>query len=369
MKTASRSRFSSPQCISTPDSKGKHVFGRHISLKTLALLSRSLSTMLSSGVPLLKSLEIASRNTGQIRCQEVMREITEQIRNGGDLSSGMREQRGYFPDLFIDMVDVAEQSGSLPEVLRGLADHYDHLVRLRRSFIGAITWPVIQLVAAISIVALLILVMGVIAEMQKGAATDMLGWGLIGPRGAIKWLCMTFGSIGSVIAGYFLVSKFFHQQRFLDGVLLRIPVVGTCMRSFAIARFSWAFALTQQAGMRILPSLGASFRATGNGAFMGAAPPVCDAVEAGEEISQALEGTWLFPENYLHMVRVAEATGTIPEMLERLSPDFEEQAQRSLKALATALGWVIWTIVAGLIVFIIFSIFLKYVGMINDLSK
>jgi type IV pilus assembly protein PilC len=146
---------------------------------------------------------------------------------------------------------------------------------------------------------------------------------------------------------------------------MRIPVLGGCMRSFAIARFSWAFALTQQTGMPISRSLELSFRATGNGAFVGASSTVCDAVLNGDELSAALDEVRLFPEEYLSLVQVAETSGTVPETLERLSPQFEDQARRSLTALAIMLGWLVWSLVAVFIIFIIFSFVLKYVGMIN----
>jgi type IV pilus assembly protein PilC len=146
---------------------------------------------------------------------------------------------------------------------------------------------------------------------------------------------------------------------------MKVPVLGNCMRSFAIARFSWALALTQQTGMPISRSLELSFRATGNGAFVGASRDVCDSVLNGSELSQALDEARLFPEEYLSLVQVAEASGTVPETLERLSPQFEDQARRSLSALAVMLGWLVWSIVAVFIIFIIFSFVMKYVGMIN----
>lgn len=346
------------------------VFGSRIPLKTMAVLCRSLGTMLHSGLPILKAFDIAARKTGDARCRRVLAEVTAAIHGGSDVSSALRQHGGYFPDLLIDMVDVSEQSGALPEVLAALAAHYDNLVRLRRSFLTAIAWPVIQLVAAILIVAFLIFILGIVAEMGggKGAKpTDMLGWGLTGTVGAIVWLTMSFGSIAAIVGGYYLVAKTFRQQRVLDGLLLRVPVIGTCMRSFALARFSWAFYLTQQAGMPIGQSLQASLRATGNGAYAGTIPQVCDLVKQGEELSVALDATRLFPEEFLQMVQVAESSGTVPETLERLSPQFEDQARRSLGALAALLGWLVWVVVAGLIVFIIFSIFLRYVGMINSL--
>ena len=347
------------------------MFSSRIPLKTLAVLCKSLATMLHSGVALVKTLEIASRKTGNARCRQKLANVRQEVQQGTDIAQAMRYQNGYFPELVTDMVSVGEQAGSLPEVLDGLAAHYENIVRLRRMLIGLITFPVLQLVAAILVVALVIFILGILGGSPAPGAKpiDTLGLGLVGTSGAIKWLAMSFGSIFAVIGGYYLVATVFRKQRFLDGLLMKIPVLGGCMRSFAIARFSWALALTQQTGMPISRSLELSFRATGNGAFVGASSGVCDSVLNGGELSQALDESRLFPEEYLSLVQVAEASGTVPETLERLSPQFEDQARRSLAALAIALGWLVWTIVGVFIIFIIFSVVMKYVGMINSAAN
>ena len=343
------------------------MFASRIPLKTLAILCKSLATMLHSGVALLKTLEIASRKTGNARCRQTLAAVRSEVQQGTDIAQALRYQNGYFPELMTDMVSVGEQAGALPEVLDGLAAHYENIVRLRRMLIGMITLPAIQLVAAILVVALVIFILGIVGESSAPGAKpkDILGLGLMGTSGALTWLTMTFGSIFAVIGGYYLVAHVFRRQRFLDGVLMKIPVLGGCMRSFAIARFSWAFALTQQTGMPISRSLELSFRATGNGAFVGASSGVCDRVLNGDELSTALNEARLFPEEYLSLVQVGETSGTVPETLQRLSPQFEEQARRSLAALAIIMGWLVWSIVAVFIIFIIFSFVLKYVGMIN----
>jgi len=323
--------------------------------------------MLHSGVALLKTLEIASRKTGDAHCRKKLADVRLEVQQGTDIAQALGDQNGYFPELMTDMVSVGEQAGALPEVLDGLAAHYENIVRMRRMLIGLITFPALQLVAAILVVALVIFILGIVgASAGPGQKpNDILGLGLVGTSGALTWLAMTFGSIFAVIAGYYVAATVFRQQRFLDGILMKIPVLGTCMRAFAIARFSWALALTQQTGMPIARSLELSFRATGNGAFVGASSGVCDSVLNGSELSQALDEARLFPEEYLSLVQVAEASGTVPETLQRLSPQFEEQARRSLSALAVALGWLVWSIVAVFIIFIIFSFVMKYVGMIN----
>ena len=92
-------------------------------------------------------------------------------------------------------------------------------------------------------------------------------------------------------------------------------------------------------------------------------------ISAGEDLSFALSETGLFPQEYLELVRVGETTGTVPETLERLSPQLEEQAHRSLSALTAVLAWGIWAMVATLIIFFIFRIALMYIGLLNDAGR
>jgi type IV pilus assembly protein PilC len=88
-------------------------------------------------------------------------------------------------------------------------------------------------------------------------------------------------------------------------------------------------------------------------------------VNEGSSLTEALEATKLFPFDYIQMVLVAETSGTVPEALDRLSPQFEENARRSLRAMAMALGWAVWASVAAFIIYIIFTIALWYIGMLD----
>lgn len=346
------------------------IFGSQLSWSILATFCRSLGTLLHSGVNILKAVQVAGGQSRHSVLQKVSLSIVDDLRKGQDIATSLRAHPGRFPELMIDLVSVAEETGSLPEVLASLADHYENLLRLRRSFIGAIAWPLFQLVAAVLIVAGLIFIMGLIASGKGGEPMDVLGLGFTGASGALMWLFLCFGSALSLFIVYQLLSRGLRGRAAMHAVVLRIPVLGYCLRSFAMARFSWAFALTQQAGMPISPSLEASLKATANGSFAAAAPQVIGMVQGGEDLSEALAASHLFPVEYLELVRVGEATGTVPETLERLSPQLEEQARRSLAALTGTLAWMIWALVAMMIVFIVFRIFMiAYIGPINDLLK
>jgi type IV pilus assembly protein PilC len=340
--------------------------GTQLSWNTLAIFNRSLSTMLHSGVNIVKSFQVAGSQSRDLTLQRVSKAIVTDIRKGKQVADAMREQGNAFPELMTDLVDVGEQTGSLPEVLLSLADHYDNLVRLRKTFIGMIALPIFQLLGAIFIIAGLIFLLGVIGQSNGGQKIDVLGLGLVGTQGAIIWLVVSFGSIFGLFVGYQMLTKGLKGQAAVHSLLLQIPVVGDCLRSFAIARFSWAFALTQQSGMSIAPSLEASLKATGNGAFVTSTPMTLSMVMGGEDLTTTLEATGLYPRDYLELVRVGESTGTVPETLQRLSPQLEEKARRSLSAMAMIFAWLIWAMVAGLIIFLIFRIAMWYVGQIYD---
>jgi len=338
-------------------------------MKSLILLCRSLSTLLDSGVELQKAFKLAAGKTADPKVHKVMQEVSSSIAEGADVTSALREQHPYFPELLVDMAHVAEQTGTLPEILASMAEHYENLLRLRKSFISQITMPVLQLVMAVFIIAFLIYILGWIAESQGGQAIDVLGWGLTGEAGAMTWLLSVFGFAAALFIIFKLVSNSVLGARLLDPFILNIPVVGQCVRDFAIARFSWAFALTQQSGMPINRSLRSSLDATGNGAFRKQYQNIWGRVQDGESLGDALTATQLFPRDYLEMVYVAETSGTVPEMLHRLSPQFEDQARRSLGALASAIGYLVWVIVAGFIIFVVFSIFMWYISLINSAAK
>ncbi|MFO1019766.1 MAG: type II secretion system F family protein [Planctomycetales bacterium] len=345
------------------------MFTSRIRLSLLSKISRNLATLLAAGVPIVKAFETVAKKTYDGTCRKVLYDVINELKSGSDLTAALESHPGYFPDLFVDLSHIAEVTGNLPEVLDALANHYDQNLQMKKEFISLITPPLLQLVFAIFVVAGLIFVLGMIVSPDTHKSTDMLGWGLMGEAGAVKFLTYTWGTIFGLWGLYLLCTRGIGLRKQLHTILMYVPVLGYCMRSFAIARFSWAFYLTQQAGMMITPSLQASLRATGNGAFQGTIPFVTAAIDAGEDLSYVLNETRLFPQDFIEMVIVGETSGTVPETLHRLSPRFEEQARRALKAVAGMIGWLVWLVVAGFIIFVIFSIMMTYIGMINELNR
>lgn len=338
-----------------------------ISAAALAAFCRSLSRMLEAGVDVRKSLKTSSAHSVDSRLTPTVAAVLQDVTKGDDLTSSFRKQEYRFPALFLDLLHVGEQTGSLPEVFSSLADYYDAHVTRMREFRSEIAWPVIQLFAAILIIGLLIYVLGAIGSQTPGQpAEDILGLGLVGARGSVIWFLVSFGSIAGIWAGYIVATRNVAGQMALHPFLMTIPGIGRCMQAFAISRFSWCFALTQQAGMPLKPSIQSSLRATANGAYIQSIPHVWSSLKAGEDLATSLNQTGLFPVDYIHFVETAEQSGTVPETLDRLSRHFDEDAHRSLTWLTGMIAKGIWFLVACFIGFIVISFFMKYVALINS---
>lgn len=342
------------------------LFASRVPPKTLAIVSRSLSTMLTSGIQIRKAIDITTKKAQHPPTKKVLRDVSQAVQSGSDVASALKQHGRFFPTLFLEMVEMAEETGTLPEVLIHLAEHYEANLRMKKEFIGSIIWPAFQFIAAIFVIAILILVLGFVAESTGNDEMSFLVFGLSGTSGAITWLFLTFGSMAAAFAAWLLIQRAAQAKAVVDPILLSVPVLGHCIRSFAISRFSWAYYLTQQTGMPVVQSLKGSLKATGNGAFMAQLPFITSAVVEGDTLTESLAQSRLFPEDYIEMVSVAEESGTVPEALHRLSPQFEDEARRSMKTLTRMISVIVWLFVAGFIVFFVFRFMLWYVDQIGQ---
>jgi type IV pilus assembly protein PilC len=289
------------------------------------------------------------------------------IDQGDDLQEALKHEVGVFPPLFVAMVSVAEHTGMLPEVFQDLERFYARQLKLRRDFISRIIWPVIQLVLGVLVIALMVLILGMIAESRPGSKPlDPLGLGLVGPRGAMTILLGAAGIAAAIAATYFAITRVLRQQSALDGLLLRVPALGPCMRALAMARFCLALKLTSETGMSIGEAMTLSLRATGNGAYEGAIDGIISGVRRGDDLTTSLARSRLFPIEFLHIMEVAEESGSLPDIMRRQANHYDEEAGRRLAALASTAAYGVWIVVGGLITWTIFRIFTMYISQITN---
>lgn len=342
------------------------MFSSRLPLSTLQDLSRSLRHYLGAGLTLVDAFDQQHRR-GPMPLRGVAGAIVDELRNGSSLENALKLQAQFFPPMFLSMAIVGERSGMLPEVFGELERYFAQMLKLRRSFIGQIAWPITQFFLAIFILAFLIYFLGQLgSKLPDGRPYDPLGLGLLGASGAATFLGVIFGVLIGGLLLWKLLSRGLANRAHVDRALFKIPALGPCLHALALARFCLALRLTTETGMSIGKALRLSLRATGNSAFEGVIDGVLDDVQRGDDLTFSLTRTRLFPEDLLRSIEVAEESGTLDDVLRHQGDHYQEEASRRLIALTAVAGYLVWGLVALFIIIAIFRLYGSYLNMLNQ---
>ena len=333
-----------------------------VPLRDLARFCRLARHGLAAGLSLVDVFrQQADRGPPSLR--PTIAAVGERLGRGDGLEDALKAEGCLLPPLFVTMTAVGEQSGHLPETFAELERYYDLQCALRRRFLADIAWPVFQFGMGIGVIALMLLILGML-----GSPLDPIGLGT-GIRGAATWLLLWFGILATGWGGYRLLSRSLRQKAVVDGFLLHIPVVGSCLESLALARFCLGLRLTLGAGLPVKAAVKRSLDATGNAAYPARYEAAAAALRRGDDLTTILRACAIFPQDLLDIVQNAEEGGRTPEVMEKQAEFYQEESSVRLKVLTRFAGFGVWLIVAALMIFAIFRIFLTAYAPLFDLTK
>jgi type II secretory pathway component PulF len=293
--------------------------------------------------------------------------IREKVAAGGTVAEGMHESDGYFPAMFVQMVAIGEQTGKLDEVLKRLGEHYEHLALMRRNFLIGIAWPAFELVFAVVVIGAVIFITGIISAASGGESPDVLGWGLKGPSGAITWFFFCGFVAGAIALFVFsLLRGKLGPQPVL--MAMRVPVLGKCLESLALARLTWSLAIALDSGMDARRAVMLSIKSAQNPYYESSLPQVAAAVRANKQFHESFAEGGVFPSDFLQQIEIAEMAGATNEALLRLAQEYDERAKSAMRVLTGICTVLVMMLVFGVIIFAIFSLFYNaYLKPINDI--
>jgi type IV pilus assembly protein PilC len=294
--------------------------------------------------------------------------LADRLEEGDSFQDALKPDAHRFPLLFVELIAVGEQTGRLTETFGELEDYFETVVSSRKQLHAALIWPGIMYVSAILVIAILLLVLGLIAP-SPGQALDPLGLGLVGPSGAVKFLVAAGAFTAGVLATFFFIRDNDRLRAKAEGWLLAVPGLGGCYRAFALQRFSLAMQMTQEAGLRVNRGLHLSFRATANEAYIRHADAAAKKVRTGVEVATVLAGCGgrLFPDEFVDSVQIGETTGQLAEVMQKQAKHSRDEATRKLKILTMFLGGAVYTMVALMVIVMIFKIAMTaYIGPLQD---
>jgi type IV pilus assembly protein PilC len=329
-----------------------------VPLKHLANFLRQFATLMESGIPVLRGLETMRRNARSFTLRHAVTRIRRRIEEGEHLHEAVEHEGKTFPALVIRMIDIGETSGTLDDVLASLADYYEWQLRLRRRVIASFILPGIQFVVAIAVVTLVIYL------------TTMFSGGTGAGEKARLFLFSWVLIVVVVFGLYFFMTRIIATKKFFDYVILNLPIFGMIARRLCIARLSFAMNLMIRAAIPFPEMLVKAAEATGNQAFVSRFSRAAEGIESGTALTEVLRGTRLLDRHFLEVVEVGEESGKLDDALARLAIQRGEDAQRAVQYLATALAWLVYIMVACIIIYYIFKIFLTlYLGTYQQLLQ
>jgi type IV pilus assembly protein PilC len=339
-----------------------------IGTKPLAALCRRVAIALESGIDERRIWQReAERASGQM--QAAVGRIQQAVERGQSAGDGVGQTGSYFPRLFHELVQLGDRTGKSATVFRRLADHYDHRLQLRRAFLAGITWPLMQLIAAVVVVGFLIWILGAIADNVGDAPYDILGLGLQGNRGLLIYVTLVAVAGGMCVAGYYLLRSGAAWVGPVQQLVMRLPAIGNCVRTLALSRLAWTLGLSLEAGMDLRRALPLALQSTHNAYFTRHIPDVQASVNRGQEAFVALAQTGVFPNDFLDSLQVGEQSGRLEEAMLRLADQYQDRARAALATLTTLAGFAVWAFVALIIIAIIISIVSSYAGLIQDMAR
>jgi len=340
-------------------------FGEKVKTKDLSIFTRQFATMIDAGLPIVQCLDILGEQSESKLLRNTVRTIRQDVEGGATLADALRKHPKIFDALYINMVEAGEAGGVLNTVLNRIALFIEKANKLKKKVKGAMIYPCAIIAVAVIVVSiLLIFVIPVFAELYGS-----MGKALPAPTQitinisnwfVASWYYLLF-AIGGVVAGV----RFYYQSDQgrinIDGLLLRLPVIGDMLRKVAVARFSQNMAILLSSGVPILEGLAITARTAGNKVVEKAIMDSRVSISQGKTVAEPLGESKIFPPMVCHMVAVGETTGGLDGMLRKIAEFYEEEVDDAVANLTAlmepAIMVVLGVILGGLVISMYLPIF------------
>lgn len=334
------------------DTHSGTVISNMISSAAWAQTFRMIRIGLEAGLPVVRVFTQQSQR-GPHAVRSMMSRVAEQLSTGSSLAEAIEPEKSLLPPLVAPLLAAGEEAGRLGESLRELEEFFDQQHALKRQFRANIAWPVIQLVAAIGVIALFLLIIGMLG-LKMEPLGSFIGNGV---TGATRWLTLVAGCFFLGWVAYRVVA---HQARFLPAVerlILMIPGIGSAVQCLLLSRFCVAMKMTLGSGLPVKRAVRLSCEATGSQLYAQAFDRAKPALGKGATVTEALTECAVFPAALLDAVEVGEESGSLPEVMDKQAEIWHEDAAMKLRIVTQLAAFAVYGLVALMIILLIAKIY------------
>ena len=345
---------------------------RGVDPKNLAVFVRQFSVMIDAGLPLVQCLEILGTQEEDKNFAGVILATRADVESGASLADAMKKHPKVFDPLFTNMIAAGEAGGILDTILKRLATYIEKAVKLKGQVKSAMIYPIAVVgIATVVVGVILWKVIPTFASLFAGLGAD-----LPLPTRVVIALSnnlVRFGPFliaGGVAASFGLKSYYATPagRRVVDGIVLKMPILGLLMRKIAVARFCRTLSTLLASGVSILEALDITARTSGNAIVEDAIQTTRKSIERGETIAGPLKETAVFPPMVVQMIGVGEATGALDTMLSKIADFYEEEVDVAVAGLLTLLEPVMIALLGGVVGGIVIAMYMPIFSLISKLT-
>lgn len=320
----------------------------------IAIFTRQLATMMKAGVPLVQAFDIVAEGTDHEKMRELILAVRVDVSSGTGLAGALAKHPLHFDELFCSLVASGEDSGTLEVMLDRVATYKEKTEALKAKIKKAMTYPIATIVVAIVVTGILLVkVVPQFAETFQSFGSDLPGFTLFVLR-LSEWvqswwfiLLLCFFCAGNLFSQAKRRSKRFAD--WLDGVALKLPILGTVVHDAVIASFSRTLSTTFAAGVPLVEALESTAGAAGNAVYASAIRCIRDDVTAGTALAIAIRTTGLFPTMLLQMTAIGEESGARDDMLGKVADHYEAAVDNAVDSLSSLIEPIIMSVLGILI--------------------
>ncbi len=345
-----------------------------VKLTDLSLFCRQFSTMIDAGVSLVRCLDVLSDQAGSPKLRRIITDLRSEVEAGNTLSKAMSKYPTVFSNLFIGLIRAGEVGGVLEESLQRLSAFMEKDVQLRSKIKSALTYPILVSVVALGIV--LFLTIYIVPQFKK----MFVDLGLHN----FPAMTQTLMDISDFLVhkGYFalailivviVATKMFGRTKFgrraLDRFALKAPVFGKLNHKVALARFSRTLSTLLSSGVPILSAMETVAGVVSNEIISDAILDARARVREGDVISEPLRKSKMFPPMVVQMIAIGQESGSLDAMLSKIADFYDQEVDAAITSLTAAIEPILIVFLGVTVGFIVISMFLPLVELINGLSS
>lgn len=351
-----------------PKRSKSNFIGGKVNAADVAMFSRQMATMLSSGISLTQALDIVIDGAEKTSYRKMIKGLKEEVENGNSFAVALKRFPFIFDELFYNLVAAGEQSGSLEKMLNRIALYKEKTETIKRKIKKAMYYPIAIL--TVSFIVTGILLIKVVPSFKKmfdsfGSKLPQFTLMVLSLSDFCKgnWYFILGGILGSVWNFGYFYKRSTMFKHFIQRLILKLPIMGPIIHEAAIARFARTLSTTFAAGVPLNEALVTVAKASGNIVYEQAITKIKEAVSTGQNLQISMQRSGIFPIMVVQMVSIGEEAGSLEQMLERVANIFEEEVNSKVDGLTSLLEPLIMVILGVLVGSLVIAMFLPIFNM------